>query len=421
MIAIGSCIGSGIFLTPADTMKAVGHHGWVLAVWAIGGLITFMGAMTFSELGARYPRSGGVYVYLKEAYGDIFGFLYGWIILFIVNTGALAALSIGLANYVEFFYDMGDMGKKVFGIVTLVLLTLINVIGVNISQIFASVFTGLKLVALLIIIAIGLYYWPSMDIDNNLSLTAEVPDQLGSAILVGFVGVFWSFGGWHHATYLSGETKRPQRNIPLAMLMGTLIVTLVYLLVIFAYMKLLPADAMATSEKVAGDAVAQVILGGGKLVTIAIAISIFGTIGIYTMTAPRIYHAMAQDGLFFSKLSAVHPKYKTPHIAMLFQMVWACILILIYGTFTKLITFVTFMDIVFMTIAASTIFVFRRKQMSLQPEIPYRLKLFPIAPLVYIVVLVAFIINTLIALPYESWAGVAILGLGVPAYYYFRR
>lgn len=420
MIAVGACIGSGIFVTPAETMEAVGHHGWVLLIWAIGGLVTFLGAMTFSELGARFPQSGGVYVYLKEAYGDIFGFLYGWIILLIVNTGALAALATVFANYIEFFVELSTYAKYAISIGTIVGLTLINVRGVNVSQVFATFFTGLKLIALLIIIAIGLYFWPTTDVQTTMNLASQTPDNLLQGILVGFVGVFWSFGGWHHATYLSGETLNPQKTIPRAMLIGTLAVTTVYLLVIFAYMQLMPGNDMALSEKIAGDAVAQVITGGGKLVTIAITISIFGTIGIYTMTAPRIYHAMAKDGLFFDSLSMLHPKYQTPHIAMLLQMVWACVLILIWGTFHNLMTFVTFMDIIFMALATGSIFVFRTRDKG-REEPAYKLGWYPVIPIIYLIVTIAFVVNTLIALPAQSWAGVAILLAGIPAYYYFKR
>lgn len=421
MIAIGACIGSGIFVTPASTMEAVGHHGWVLLIWAVGGLVTFLGAMTFSELGARYPKSGGVYIYLKEAYGDIFGFLYGWIILLIVNTGALAALATVFANYVEFFVELSDYAKYAISIGTIVGLTLINVIGVNVSQIFATVFTSLKLIALLIIIIIGLYFWPTSTVETNMNLASYTPDNLLQGILVGFVGVFWSFGGWHHATYLSGETKDAQRIVPRAMLIGTLVVTSVYLLVIFAYMQLIPGSDMALSEKIAGDAVAQVITGGGKLVTIAITISIFGTIGIYTMTAPRIYHAMAKDGLFFDTLAKLHPKYETPHVAMLLQMVWACVLILVWGSFHNLMTFVTFMDIIFMALATGSIFVFRYRDKENDAKPSYKLGWYPIVPIIYLVVTIAFVINTLIELPMQSWAGVAILLAGIPAYYYFKR
>lgn len=420
MIAIGSCVGSGIFLTPADSMKALGHSGWVLLVWAIGGLVTFLGAITFAELGSRYPKSGGVYVYLKEAYGDIFGFLYGWIILFIVNTGALAALATAFAGFLKFYFPINEAQKTIVAISVIVGLTLLNVIGVGVSQIFAKLFTSLKLMAILAIVLIGAYFAMDTNHQHVFDLSQDTPEQLTQAILLAFVGVFWSFGGWHHATYLSGEVKQPKRNVPLAMLLGTATVTIVYLLVIWAYMMLLPEHVMALSTEVAGDAVNAVIDGGGKLVTLAITISIFGTIGIYTMTAPRIYHAMAEDGLFFKSLSKLHPKYQTPYVAMLFQMVWACILILIWGSFSSLITFVTFMDIVFMALATASIFVLRRKQSD--QEMPsFVVPLYPIIPILFLIVTVAFVINTMVALPTESWAGVGILLLGVGAYFFFKR
>lgn len=420
MIAIGSCVGSGIFLTPADSMKALGHSGWVLLVWAIGGLITFLGAITFSELGSRYPKSGGVYVYLKEAYGDIFGFLYGWIILFIVNTGALAALATAFAGFLKYYFPISDTQKTVVAIAVIIGLTLMNVIGVGVSQMFAKLFTGLKLVAIVAIIGIGAYYAMQSSSDHVFNLSTSQPTELMESILLAFVGVFWSFGGWHHATYLSGEVKRPARNVPMAMLLGTAVVTIVYLLVIWAYMMLLSPAAMANSTEVAGDAVNAVIQGGGKLVTLAITISIFGTIGIYTMTAPRIYHAMADDGLFFQSLSKLHPKYRTPYVAMLFQMVWACILILIWGSFSSLITFVTFMDIVFMALATASIFVFRSRSKGLEDP-SFKVPFYPIVPLLFLIVTVAFVINTMIALPNESWAGVVILLLGVVAYFFFNK
>jgi len=271
----------------------------------------------------------------------------------------------------------------------------------------------------MLIIIIGFAYFPKMEHNLLLDLTKSVPQDLMGGILIAFIGVFWSMGGWHHATYLSGETIEPQKTVPKAMLAGTAVITLFYLLIIFAYMILLPMDLMASSQRVAGDAIAQVLTNGGKLVTIAIAISIFGTIGIYTMTAPRIYYAMAKDGMFFHFLSDISPKYKTPYKAMLFQAAWASILILLWGSFIRIITFVTFMDIVFMALATATIFVFRSK--STTKHSGYRLTLYPLIPLIYLFVTIAFVMNTLLDLNIESLIGVAILILGIPVFYYFQR
>lgn len=418
MIAIGACIGSGIFVTPANSMQTLHHHGFVLLTWFIGGIIAFLGAMTFSELGARYPNEGGVYVYLKKAYGDLAGFLYGWVILLIVNTGALAALGYALADYLRFFIILSDWHKSLIAIYVIWALTIINIFGVNISQSFASIFTGLKLLAMLVIIFTGFWFLPSNNHLITLDLTYDIPNNLIQGILIAFIGVFWSMGGWHHATYMAGETINPSKTVPKAMLIGTLTVTVFYLLIIFSYMILLPSDIMAGSTSVAGDAVAQVLTGGGKLVSIAIAISIFGTIGIYTMTAPRIYYAMARDGIFFSFLADVSTKYKTPYKAMLFQAFWATILIMAWGSFIRIITFVTFMDILFMALATASIFVFRKRDSNFTG---FRLKWYPVIPIGYLLITVVFVVNTLAELNLESWAGMAILLAGLPVFSYFKN
>jgi len=420
MIVIGSCIGSGIFVTPAGTFKDLPHHGFVMLTWLLGGIITFFGAMTFSELSARFPKAGGVYVFLKEAYGDLAGFLYGWIILLIVNTGALAALSVVFTDFLGFFVELNGIEKQLIAVGTITFLTCINIIGVDISGLFAKLFTGLKLLALLAIIILGLVFFGAEETGHQLNFNfSQVPENLGSMMLLAFVGVFWSFGGWHHATYLSGETKNPQSTVPKAMLLGTLVVTLVYLFIIFAYSSLLPMDQIIASERVAGDAVGNVIKGGGKLVAVGITISIFGTIGIYTMSAPRIYYAMAKDGIFFKFLAKVHPKYKTPYLAMLFQCGWAIVLIIAFKDFHSLMTFATFMDILFMAIATSTIFIFRRKKNNINPA--YKLNLYPLIPILYLIVTVAFVINTFIHIEGVPNVALIILILGIPTYLLFKR
>ena len=418
MIAIGSCIGSGIFITPADSLAKLPHHGWVLLVWALGGVVAYLGALTFSELGSRFPGAGGVYVYIKEAYGPLMAFLYGWIILLIVNTGALAALAYALADYLNFFFPLEGAVKSVVAILIIVILTFVNVLGVKTSQMLATLFTTLKLLAIAFIIIIGLVYASTTDHTIIVNPMVDIPDGLFSGILLAFVGVFWSTGGWHHATYMAGETIDPQRNVPRAMKYGTITVTVTYLLVILSFMLLVPMQEMAQSERIAGDALQAVFTWGGRIVSIMISISIFGTIAIYTMSAPRIYYAMAEDGLFFKFLSKTHPTFKTPHYAMILQSSWAIILILLWGSFIRIITFVTFMDILFMAIAASTLFVIRRSQ---EEQAPFHLKYYPVVPILYLLVTVAFVLNTAINLQSESFAGTIILIIGLPVFYFFKR
>jgi APA family basic amino acid/polyamine antiporter len=418
LIVVGSCIGSGIFVTPATTMQHLPHHGYALLTWAIGGIVALLGAMTFSELGSRYPREGGVYVYLREAYGPLAGFLYGWIILFIVTTGALAALCLVLIDYLSILFPKLLDYKSLLAILILWILTIVNIFGTNISQTLASAFSTLKLAAMVAVVIIGIMYLPEMNHSIKLDLTKNIPDNLFKGVLMAFVGVFWSMGGWHHATYLSGETINPTKTVPKAMFYGTTIVTVIYLLIIIAYMVLLPIEQMANSQRLAGDAVSQYISWGGKAVALAISISIMGSVAIYTMSAPRIYFAMAKDKVFFNSLADVSSKYGTPYKAMLFQTMWATVLILAWGAFDKLATFVTFMDIVFMALATATIFVFRSRN---NEKASYSVKPYPLVPLAYLLITILFVLNTLIEIKTESWSGMAILLAGVPAFYLFKK
>jgi basic amino acid/polyamine antiporter, APA family len=418
LIAVGGCIGSGIFVSPSQSVKALPHHGWALIAWVIGGIVSLMGAMTFSELGARYPREGGVYVYLKEAYGDLVGFLYGWIILFIVNTGAIAALSVVCVIFMHNIFTFDKAIDPYLSIAVIWLLTAINIVGVRTSQHMASSFSTIKLLAMVAIVIIGLLHISSMNHDIHLDLTTDVPSHLLSSILVAFVGVFWSMGGWHHASFMAGEAIDPQRTVPRAMVYATSIVTVAYLSIIVAYMILLPLPEMAASKGVAADALSGVYSWGQTAMSIAICISVAGSIAIYTMSAPRIYFAMAKDGIFFEQLAKLSDRYQTPYVAMIVQSIWAAVLVIAWKAFDQLATFVTFMDILFMALATASIFVLRKRGSDYTG---YRVSPFPLVPLIYLLGTAAFVVNTLIAIPTESWAGVIILLVGIPFYMYFKK
>lgn len=421
MIAVGSCIGSGIFVTPAQIVSAVPNAALVLAVWALGGLIALTGALTFSELGGLFPKSGGVYVYLREAYGDLVGFLYGWVILLVVNTGALAGLCVAFAEYLQVFVPgLSGTAKTAVAASTMLALTAANMLGVRQSQRLANVFTGLKLLAIAGIIAAGFIFYDPAAVPLDFSLPAELPAGLPAAMLTGLIGVLFSVGGWHHASYVAGEAVDAPRTVPRAMFLGVLIVLVTYLLVNLAYMFLLPLDVIAQTPRVAGAAMATIVPWGGQAVAVAIALSIFGTISIYTMSAPRIYFAMAEDGIFFKQLAYVHPRWRTPVTAMLVQVVWALAVLLFFrGLFDEIITFVTFMDIGFMGLAGAAIFVFRRRRPSV--ERPVRAWGYPVVPLIFIAISAAFAINTLLERPAQALPGLGLLALGVAVYYFFKK
>jgi len=420
MIAVGSCIGAGIFATPNVVVQDVPHHGWALAAWVLGGIIALTGALTMAELGGMYPQAGGVYVFLKEAYGRLAGFLYGWVMLLVINAGALAALSLIFADYMQFFLPgLGEKGKVWLAVGTIFGLTGMNILGVQISQLFANLFTGLKLLALGGIVFVGLFFFGEQLPTLNLDLTREAPENLGSALLAGLIGVLFSIGGWHHASYVAGEAVEPRRTVPRAMVLAALIVTLVYVLANLGYMLMLPLPELQASTAVAGDALLKFTPTGGKIAALIIAVSIFGTIGVYTMTAPRIYFAMARDGVFFQGLAKVHPRFRTPFNAMLIQVVWASVLLLFWETFHNLIAYVTFMDIAFMALAGAGLFVLRRTRPE-HPR-PFRVWGYPFVPLIFVGISAAFVINMLVQRPQQAWAGLALLGLGALAWLAFNK
>ncbi|MBV6439686.1 MAG: amino acid permease [Haliscomenobacteraceae bacterium CHB4] len=420
MIAVGSCIGSGIFVTPAQIAGAVPNATLVLAVWALGGVIALTGALTFSELGGMFPKSGGVYVYLKEAYGDMVGFLYGWVVLLVINTGALAGLCVAFAEYLKMFFPgISEGAKTAVAAFTMLVLTGINILGVQVSQGLSNLFTGLKLLSIGGIIAAGFIFFDPARVQPDFSLAANVPANLIPAMLTGLIGVLFSVGGWHHASYLAGEAIDAPRTVPRAMFLGVIIVISIYLLVNVAYMLLLPLDVIARTPKVAGDAMATIAPWGGKAVAVAIALSIFGTISIYTMSAPRIYFAMAEDGIFFKQLAYVHPRWRTPVVAMLVQVVWAMLVLLFFqGLFDKIITFVTFMDIAFMGLAGAAIFVFRNKRKDAKR--PVKARGYPFIPLIFVVISAAFALNTLFERPEQALPGLGLLLIGVAVFFVLK-
>ena len=418
MVAIGSCIGSGIFVTPSQIAGLIPSSGLILLVWALGGLIALTGALTFGELGSLFPKAGGIYVFLKEAYGGWLGFLYGWAYLVIITSGSIAVLSLAFSHYLSFFIPLDNTWKIVTSIITISLLTTLNVFRAKFGEIFANIFTGLKIIGILIIICAGFFFGNTDLSFKDLGFTTSSTAGL-SSFGVALTGVLFSYGGWQHASFLAGETKNPSRNVPIAMITGAAVVTIIYLFVNTSYMLLLPVNTIVSSEKVAAEAVSAIIPSGGVLVAGLIAVSTFGTIGIYTLSAPRIYYAMAADGLFFREIAKVHPRFRTPVNAIIVQSVWSIVLLLFWGTLENLITYTVSVEWIFFTLAAIGIFMFRRKLKN--TERAYKAFGYPVTPLIFIVINIWFVINIMINKPLHMAIGVGFLLLGVPLYLYFKR
>jgi APA family basic amino acid/polyamine antiporter len=365
------------------------------------------------------PRAGGVYGFLTEAYGGLAGFLYGWAYFLVVNTGALGALAIAFSTYFGYFVPLSPTGQLLVAIAGIVLVTIINVLGVKAGGVFSDIFTVLKLAGIAILVGAG-FVWGSSATTNFLTPISKTAGGLTSALTLAFVSVLWSYGGWQHATFTSAEAKDPQHTVPRALILGASVVALVYIAANVAYMFLLSPAQIGNSPRVAADALSAVMGPiGGTIISLTIFISTFGTTGIYTLTAPRIYYAMAKDGVFFKKVAEVHPRFQTPMFAILSQTAWAIVLLLFWGTYEKLISYVVFTDWIFFALAALSVFVLRRKQPNAVR--PYRTLGYPITPIIFIAIAVWFVANTLVERPKESWAGLAFLALGVPVYYFWRR
>ena len=274
LVAAGACIGSGIFMTPSGVAAEVPHPRLILAVWILGGLITLTGSLTFAELGSMFPKAGGVYIYIRNAFGAFCAFLYGWVFLTVINTGALAALGIAFADFLTVFIPMEPTTQIWTAAVLIIVLSQINVLGINVSQWLISGLTGIKIFALLCIVGLAIYF--SGPGDAAITLISEPIEGKSGGLFVALVGVLWSFGGWYHATFLAGETINPKRNVPRALILGTLIVTFVYVTANWAYLKFLSMDELISSKTVAADAVNNMMPYGGKLIAAAVIISIVG-------------------------------------------------------------------------------------------------------------------------------------------------
>lgn len=415
MIAAGACIGSGIFISPSDVASQLTSGSEVLLVWLIGGVVTITGALTFGELAGRYPGTGGVYIYLREAYGNLAAFLYGWCSLTVITSGAIAALCLAFARYFEIIFHTRGQLQIPIGLSMLFIVTLINLRGARLSAIFSGSITVMKVIGIGVIIImcflLGQQFIP------NLANTG--PDNAVVNFGIALVGVLWSYGGWHHASYVSGEVNNARKVVPRALLLGGIIVTTAYVLVNAAYLSVMSTQEIGASKAVASDALERVLPVGGLLVAILITLSVFGTAGIFTLSAPRLYFKMGEDKIFFSWLGEVQANTGVPVKAILLQSGWAALLMIFWGTFESLATYVVFMDWIFMTMAAIAIFLFRKRQ-GIDHE-NYKVPLYPLIPLIFICISVWFLVSTIIGRPEQAIAGILLLVIGLPVFYWFKN
>jgi len=418
-LLVGTVIGSGIFVVPSLIAQRVPEPGFVIAIWLCSGLLVLCGALTLAELGTMLPESGGLYVYMRAAYGPFWAFLYGWTIMLVVIPGTMAALTSAFLLYLKYFVPLGFVTEKVLGIALLLGLAFVNTRGVKQGAGVQSFFTFLKVAGLVTLIALALITREGSVAHFQPLLPPRFDGAVLMAVGVAMISTLFAYDGWHFVGFVGGEIRDPQRTVPRSIFLGVFIVIAVYVAANLAYIFVLGQDRIAASERVAADAMfAMIGPAGATLITAAILCSTFGAISANVLAGPRVLFAMARDGTLVERLARVHPRYETPANAIWALASWAGVLTLT-GGYEHLITMSQFANWIFFTMVVLSVVVLRRTH----PEWvrPYRVTGYPFTVFVFVVVSIAFVINTLIASARSSLLGLLLLLIGVPVYRWSLR
>jgi APA family basic amino acid/polyamine antiporter len=420
-IVIGTMIGSGIFINPAKVARDLRTPGLMLAVWILGGILSFFGALAVAELGAMFTRAGGIYVYLREAYGPLVAFLFGWALFLVIESGTIATLAVGFSSkYLPYFFDLSGLQTKVVAIALIAALALINILGVRKGAYLMNFLTSIKFVALIAVCTL-IFIFAKGSTANFFS--GGSPPASGAGVLgsfgVALVAVLWAYKGWETGTYSAGEIRDPQKKLPLGLFIGTLSVLTLYVLANLAYLYVFPAGRMAESGRIAADVMAAVFgPAGASAIALIILLSMTGTANGHLMTSSRVFFAMAQDGLFFKSVARVHPRHLTPHVSIILLASWAAVLSL-SGTFEQLFSYVIFGFWIFMGLTVAGVIILRRKRPD-QPR-PYKTWGYPLTPVLFILSSVFLTANSLIQNFWNSFIGLAIIVLGIPVFFIWRH
>lgn len=458
-LVAGSMIGSGIFLVTAAMARDVGSAAWILIIWLVTGLLTMSAALSYGELAGMMPNAGGQYVYIQRAYGKLVSFLYGWTVFTVIQTGTIAAVAVAFANYSAVFFpnleneiftvgaNFAFTNKQVLAMLVIVLLTYINTKGIKSGKIIQLVFTSAKLIALFSLIVLGLYVGLKTDVfsanfENMWDASKTVLEKNGTLTITKLTGVallgamgatiinsLFSSDAWNNVTFIAGEIKDPKKNIPRSLFLGTLIVTVIYILANVAYLALLPLNGspdgttvaqngiMFASQDRVGAAAASAIMGNIGVFAMAalIMVSTFGCNSGLILSGGRLFYAMAKDALFFKQAKDLN-KYDVPAKALWFQCLWACFLC-ITGKFGDLLTYATFASLLFYILTIGGLFILRKKEPN--AERPYRAFGYPIIPILYIVITSLICVTLLIYDTRNTGMGLIIVAIGIPVYYLF--
>lgn len=423
LLIVAAIIGSGIFLVPGTVLSQVGGSvGVALLVWAAGGVLSLLGALTYGELSAMNPEAGGLYVYIRECFGTLPAFLFGWSLFFAIGNGAVATLAVAFSDNLGAVLPMTPLRHRLIALAMVFVVAAVNVRGTRQSADVQNVATALKAGVVLVMSAALLWFGR----DFAPGTGGLWPERFGisawSGAALAMIAVLWAYEGWQYATYSAGEIVDAGRNYPRAFLVGTLAVVGLYMLANLAYLKALGAHDVMHSASVAADAMERIgSPAAARLLALGIAVSIFSAGNAITLTASRVYYAMARDGLFFRRLGEVHPRFGTPAFAVVAGSLWAALLALT-GTFQQLLTYVVFCGWFFYGLGAASIFVYRRR--TAVENLPYRVPWYPWTPLLFTVAAGVLVANTLVSQlaeePARTGLALGIILLGVPAYFIWR-
>jgi APA family basic amino acid/polyamine antiporter len=416
-IVVGTVIGSAVFIVPSSVALNLPTVPSFLGVWVFTGVLSFFGALAYAELGAMMPSTGGQYVFLREAYGPLPAFLCGWAFFLVIQSGSIATLAAGFSIYLSYFVPLSTPAARVVAVALILALTLVNYRGVRQGVAVQLTFTLLKLTGIAILV--GSAILAVRGSGGEAAATGAPASFTLQHFGVAMIACLWAYEGWYCISFVAGEVKNPQRNIPLALALGVAAIMAIYLSANLAYLKVLSLSEIAQTPRVAAT-VAERTLGalGGSFVSLTILLSIVGSINGTILTAARVYFAQARDGLFFSNVAEIHPRFETPGSSLLFQGVWASILAA-SGSYEKLFSYVIFAAWIFYGMTVSGVLVLRRRDPHRMR--PYRMWGYPVTPLLFAAVSFWFVGNTLVTTPGPSLTGLAIIATGIPVYFYWRR
>jgi APA family basic amino acid/polyamine antiporter len=413
-MVVGTIIGASIFVQPSEIARHLETPSQIMVVWAACGVLTLFGAFVCAELASAFPQTGGLYVFMRDTFSPLTGFLWGWAMFWVMHTGIIAAIAMVFARYTTFFIPAGDLGIRTIAIAIILLLSALNYVGVRAGSRVQTALTAAKLLAIAIMVVIGFAF---AGVTPAVAAGPAVPSGTGSLgeFLLAMVAGLFAYGGWHMVTYTAGETKMPARTIPIALLLGVAIVTACYVALNVVYLRILPLDAVRSSTRIAADAADAVVGRGGSSVMAALVMmSSIGALTGIILTGPRVYYSMAHDGLAPRWLGYVHPAYHTPSRAILAQAAWASVLAAT-GAYRQLFTRVIYTEWLFFALMAAGVFVLRRRP-GYAPA--YRTWGYPLVPIVFIAVSLAIVVNQFASEPVEAATGLGLVALGAPVYYW---